>query len=260
MKIVFAVFLFVLPVSVKGEWIDTLSNYFSQFETIKELEGGLKEKIYNLRIEYKSQRIKRELDFGFSHSVCYLRFKEPWLNYYNIYLFSKNDTIVFGYIKETDPYNEKVILKKAFKKTDKIISWYIAQHKLLYGKKYTMKRFVKEMTILIVYGFSCGLHRSYFPKEAVKMKRNILFSNQRKLSQKLKSISPELQAYGTTGLLQLEKKGKGLSRTNEKIINHLKKRNTDIYVCYGCLYGRTSAFLDVLGWYDKFGKKQKRRR
>jgi len=162
-------------------------------------------------------------------------------------LITRNDTIIFGRLHLLN-YDDKIMLRRDFKKNKSAISSYTKQHRQLYKLKVTSREFRKDLSKQIIFGFGCSHSGNYYPPEAKKMMKYVLTKNQVRLSKWAKRINPELQAYGASGLLRLENSGNKLSDQELKIINHLKERNTKIHSCSGCIYGLHFDFKKVITW------------
>jgi len=75
-----------------------------------------------------------------------------------------------------------------------------------------------------------------------------LVKNQKytQLAGQLRQISPELQAYALTGLLELKNQGVPLQEKELVIIDRLEKRDAPIYHCAGCIYGLTTTVKEII--------------
>ena len=186
---------------------------------------------------------KRELDFGYIQHKFLIYPNPGWI--LKINSISKDDKIVMILITEFNDSKDKNIQTDLINKDLSFINKYLNQHNQFYDTNLTELNFRKQFTTDYVVGFNCG----YSGSDSSKESRNIMkWSNRDKLEKLdlyLTSISPELQVLGAIGLL----KNGTINLKQERIIEHLKKRNTLIYGCNGCNYGASYNFNE---WISDF--------
>jgi predicted TPR repeat methyltransferase len=56
----------------------------------------------------------------------------------------------------------------------------------------------------------------------------------------IRSFNCEIQAYGVAGLSMLSKRGCVIPNDIKNLVQHIKKRNSDLVVCLGCSAGLVS--------------------
>ena len=201
--------------------------------TQKQLNERLKHKFKDFSLEEVSP-VQRKLDFGFSQTRYWLEVSgRPEMYKIFIVTSSSSDSIVLGTIEEMqgDERLENYIE----------INWginnYLSQHKAYYGYDLTKDEFKNQLSKRLIYGFNCSEDGDYNPPEAIQTLNSINNNNYDTLAIQLRQISPELQAYGVYGLLKLKEKGNEIKPKDLELIEYLRKRNTKINSCVGCLTG-----------------------
>ena len=155
------------------------------------------------------------------------------LNYasYQIDILCKNDTIFLCSISATD-YNsikfdsfDKETIERLLKKRNK-----------LYKSIKTSGQLIKEISLSEEYAFYCG---DGMPKtqKGKYIEQLVDDENTSTLNDMVKSFNCETQAYGVAGLEMLKKRDYEISYDIQKLIDHIKKRNSELVVCSGCLSG-----------------------
>ncbi|MGS2727870.1 hypothetical protein ACU8DI_14770 [Psychroserpens sp. BH13MA-6] len=174
-------------------------------------DNGISEKIYRVLINYVSDR--------------YTKYKE-----YKVHSFSKNDSII-GLINY-DKYREKTNYYFDFEK----LKNYLEYHNEFYKSELTTSDFVNQVLADHVYGYYCGFAPVSYD---VPRYNDLIFDDKRNISEFrnwLKSFNPELQTYGIDAIEYLEKnKGLKLTELDKKLISNIKKRNSILNTCSGCL-------------------------
>lgn len=231
---------------------DILKDTFSTFVTLTQFKSKLETKFNDFRLSRKNERLSRPLDFGFSQTVFEIEisYDKSYVKEFRVFLVTSNDSIVLGNIQELD-YYDKVKKSENYITVNQKITNYLNQHKEKYGLELSLKDFFRQLTELIIYGFGCSEGGEYYPPEAKQMKDFVNTQNYDKLARWLRQISPELQAYAVDGLFQLASKGIATKQVDKELIQYLKKRNSDVYHCSGCIYGITTTIEEILKWKQK---------
>ncbi|MGV3587986.1 MAG: hypothetical protein ACO1OF_13350 [Adhaeribacter sp.] len=94
----------------------------------------------------------------------------------------------------------------------------------------------EEISSNITYAFYCG---DGLPKtnEGKHIERLVNTRSIIKLNEMLNSINIETQTYGVAGFEMLSKKFVKISKEQKEVINYIKKRNSEVVTCSGCLTG-----------------------
>lgn len=182
-------------------------------------------------------RFERQIDAGVTESIYDISIEYvegEWMNYkeYKVHVFSKNDSI-FGIINY-DTYREKTNYYFDFEKLQN----YLDFHNEFYQSNLTRKDFISQVLADHIYGYVCGEAPVIYE---IPRYDDLKFDKKRNISKFrnwLKSFSPELQTYGVDALKYLEKnKDIQLTAFDEKLILNIKKRNSTLNTCSGCLIG-----------------------
>ncbi len=195
----------------KFKYIRTINPTRGGFEFERMLDNNLKQSIYTIIVDHPLGR--------------YSRYKE-----YKVHVFSKQDAIIclISYEAGTGNINSYFDYEK--------LSTHIELHNKLYETNFRISDFVDQLKERKTYGFSCGY--SPVANEALQH-GGIYLDNIRNATyfrKWLKSFNPELQAFGIHALERLEEKEKlPLSPLEEKLIKHIKTRNSTILICGGCV-------------------------
>ena len=188
--------------------INSLTGGF-QFE--RQRDAGVTESIYNITIDFAEGK--------------WMKYKE-----YNVHIFSKNDSI-FGLINY-DQYREKTNYYFDFGK----LKAYLEYHNEFYQSELTITDFVNQILDDHIYGYVCGYAPVVYD---VPRYNDLKFDKKKNISEFrnwIKSFNPELQTYGIDALEYLDKnKGIKLTELDKKLISNIKKRNSILNTCSGCL-------------------------
>jgi hypothetical protein len=171
--------------------------------------------------------LDRSFDCGFTHKRILVR-----LNFFSFQLdfLTKRDSIFFLSLKSLED-------NKKYFEFDKIeIDNLLVGRNKLYNSTKSIKNLESELTISESFAMYCGdgLPLTKKGKEILDLVDNENINEFREMT---KSFSPEIQAYGVTGLEMIEKRNGELLPYDKWVINYLKKRNSEVITCSGCLDG-----------------------
>ncbi len=237
-KILFLILIcFLVNPSVKGQDRKETSAYFDLIKEIIATENFGNNILYRLDTlkskfilsrSYISDYFNRNIDLGFKHRRILLN-----INFapYQIDLFCYKDTIVLKSLISVN--NERIKYQHYNKKT---IEQFLNERNKLYSSTKTPEQLLDDITLSEVYALYCG---DGTPKtEKGKYIDQLVDSeNIAILTEMIKSLNCEIQAYGVTGLEILQKKDFQISYKTLQLINHIKKRNTELVICSGCFSG-----------------------
>jgi 2-hydroxy-3-keto-5-methylthiopentenyl-1-phosphate phosphatase len=105
-----------------------------------------------------------------------------------------------------------------------------------YNSSKTPRQLIKEISFDEEYAFYCG-DGSPKTQKGKYIEQLVEDESTDKLTEMLKSFNCETQAYGVAGFNMLSKKEYEISYDVQKLIDHIKKRNSELVVCSGCLSG-----------------------
>ena len=235
------ILLFLIFQITKGQSnLDDLKKYIENIENVSELYNLKNVKFKHFSVITAHTDIERDIDFGYKHHRIEI---VPYDGYdMKLNIISKDDKIQTAWVSEFDSYKNKYLKIKIVIKNPDFLSRYVKKHNTLYYTKLTDQDFMHQITKEYVVGFGCGITGNNIPREAKKMLKFVKHKNRKKLQEYLTSFSPELQALGTIGLLKIGK----LSLMQKNIIEHLKKRNSIVSTCSGCLYGINIKFTEAI--------------
>jgi hypothetical protein len=175
-----------------------------------------------------SKYLDRDLDFGYKHQRINIQ-----INFENfrVDLLTSSDSVLLSVISHNDYkklqatyYTEAPVLK------------YLTLRNNFYGSNKKIKDLEEEISSNITYAFYCG---DGLPKtdEGKQIERLVNTRSINKLNEMLNSINIETQTYGVAGFKMLSKKAVIIAKEQEKIIKYIKKRNSEVVTCSGCLTG-----------------------
>lgn len=234
-----------------GSRFDTLRAVFAKCQTKADFDSSLHQTFSEFRVEHSGETFTRDIDFGHRQSAYHLMifYGKNHVEEYRAYLILDSlGTIVLGTLQLLAEEN-RVLKGEQFNLDRKWLSKYTKRHCALYGVSLNEAEVIEQLTQLIVYGSDCGFSGGG-PPYGKKMKSFVESSDIEHLSQWLRQVNAELQAFGAIGLLQIQEKGVQLPKEDMEIIQHLKQRNSEIYSCGGCIYGLTFPLGQFLSRYE----------
>ena len=121
---------------------------------------------------------------------------------------------------------------------EKEVSEAILEHNKFYESSLIFRDFVNDLANDVAYGYGCSIA----PKiEKIQSYNGYKFDNKDNVEifrDWIKSWNVEIQNYGMDALETLQKKRKvKLSPLDQKIIDHIKTRNSILITCSGCTFG-----------------------
>jgi hypothetical protein len=246
-------------------YFDTLNLVLKTCKTKADLIQKCNAKLAVVNTKIHGAKLERYLDFGCTQSLYNIEFHEQvyskdtndegiYLRNFAIYVtLNLEDSIVLGilrqFIHREDCDREAIFCSNTYQ-----IDRYLNQHEVLYKTQKSRTEFTNQLTGLIDFGFACGWG-GHKPPKAAEMVGFVHNRKYRELSNWLKGINPELQAYAIVGLMALRDSGIKIEPNDELIIYHLAERNSTINSCAGCAYGMSTTIEDVLKsieWYKRY--------
>ena len=249
MRKILLILILLTSIQTYADGFEVLISKFEKAEDIAQVDHILNQEFEKFVIVSEGLNIYRKLDNDFSQMIYgfSIQYKEEGYDeYFKIYIVTdQNNKIVFGKLEEFE-YPEKIIKDEIFNIQENHIEYYLINHQKIYNLKLDKKDFIEQVETLILFGFGCSSGLDYYPKEAKKMAKLVDKKDYEELAIWLRQINPEIQAYGLNGLIQLENKGIRINPEDSKIIEHLKKKNTPINNCSGCLYGLKTPIIELI--------------
>lgn len=152
-----------------------------------------------------------------------------------------NDSIIFGFIT--------VAGKIQYYKEDRLfLQNYLAQHNSFYNTEYNYPDLIDAVEKEEIIQIACGNGADYYSDEAKIMLQSIKDANKKPLNMFIRSIIPEIQAYGVIGLMALKDRGVSLTADENKITEYLLERNSEIRMCMTCVSGKKTLQFAVDYW------------
>lgn len=246
MRTLIIILTLILIQSVNGQ--NNIAELQSLLETIEKTDS-LKEKIKsahfeNLDIIEVYVELERDIDFGYKqHRILIMPISGSDLK---LNFISKNGIIKNGWISEYQLADDTHLNLELFKSSPELIKEYVFNHNTYYETNLDETEFKNQILKEYVVGFGCGFGGGEISKESKKSIRYSNNKNLKKLNELLTSFSPELQTLGVIGLLKIDK----ITDKQKIIITHLKKRNSIIFSCSGCVYGIDETFNERIEHYE----------
>jgi hypothetical protein len=211
--------------------------YFDKIENIlksENLSTNLSNKLDSLKSKHIPSRsnfnnyLDRDLDFGCRHQRINLEIN---FEQFQIDLLKKNDTILVASLT-TENYKKLKFSQVDTPKT----AIYLKERNKFYKSSKTTIRLLDELSLDEMFAFYCG---DGAPKTEKGFEIEKLVEDEKidELTQMLKSICVETQAYGVAGFEMLVRQGYALPTDISRLITHIKKRNSETIICSGCFAG-----------------------
>jgi hypothetical protein len=175
----------------------------------------------------------RDVDFGYTQEKIEIVFNgSPYI----VNLLLKQDTVIFAsadlnaYIGGADPGFES---DRKIKIDTAGCKQYLKLHNDYYFDTKNIHDLAEEISSENAFGLYCG---DGAPKsqEGKHIDTLVIKKDTAALSQYLKSINCEQQAYGLYGFAGLKKTGARISSIDKKLVRHITKRKSALVECTGC--------------------------
>ena len=246
MRTILTILLLIFIQSTYGQNnVVELKSFMGGKERTKSIKEKIKKANFNtLDVIDVYVELDREIDFDYRHHRIRIMPAKGWdlkLNF-----LSNKGVIKHGWISEYKSDNEKHMNLELFKAVPEILNEYISKHHKFYQVNLNEADFEEQVLAEYVVGFGCGFSGEQISKESKATLRYSDNKNIKKLNDYLTSFSPELQTLGAIGLFKIGK----LNDSQNKIISHLKSRNSEINSCAGCIYGFGETFNDRIKHYE----------
>ena len=211
--------------------------YFDLIKTIVSSEkfgNNLVHRLDTLKSKFIPSRsgvndyFNRDIEFGFKHRRINMS-----LNFagYQIDLLCYNDTIFFSSV--TTAYYKSINYDNY---SPDVIDQFLKKRNKFYNSSKNPRQLIKELSFDEEYAFYCGDGSPKTPKGKY-IEQLVDEESTDKLIDMIKSFNCETQAYGVAGFNMLAKKEYEVPYDVQKLIDHIKKRNSELIVCSGCLSG-----------------------
>lgn len=193
----------------------------------------------------------RELDLGVIQFDTYGFAKEnavedaEWININGLI---HNDSIKFGWVE----LDGKI---QYFKEDQLFLQNYLAQNNYFYNTNFNYSDLIASLKLQKIVQIACGNGGSYYAPEAKIMLESIKTLNKKPLDKFIRSLIPEIQAYGVIGLIALKDRGISLSTEEDKITEYLLRRNAEVAMCMTCTGGDKPLQYAVNYWMSTINSK-----
>ncbi|NMM47643.1 hypothetical protein [Marinigracilibium pacificum] len=159
-------------------------------------------------------------------------------DHYELIILTSNDSLVYCKLTTKD---NLIIERKEFK----IISYNLNKRKAKYTNEIDLNNSLSSPINIYTFGTFCGFVGTP-PDKCGEMLRLVNDNNYSELSGWLKSLNPEISAYGYVGLSFLELNGKKIKQEEKALMNHISLLDIQLNTCNGCIVGETDTFKDAL--------------
>ncbi len=184
--------------------------------------------------------LERELDFGYRQQYYTVRME---VYQFDLMLLLRGDSIVYGMLSGQDGFRER---RLDFRQDQFALVQYLNRHNQFYRSDWTVREMMEMWRTRNLFTLACGFDGKQIPVEARKLYQYVAREKPEPLINWLVSVDPELQTYGALGLLELKRKGIVLPAKVWELIDHLRRRDSTIYTCTGCIVGVPQSFSQLL--------------
>lgn len=176
-------------------------------------------------------QLDRTLDVSYTHKRLMLQ-----LNYYSFQLdfITMGDSVYFTALTNSDDGR-----LKSFNAHESKLEDYLSKRNKLYRSKKKLSDIQKELTYPHSFAMYCG-DTAPLTTKGEQILKLVDEQDIEAFRIMIQSISPEVQAYGVLGMELLEKREVPLLPFDRWLVQHLKKRDTDVVTCSGCIDGIVS--------------------
>jgi hypothetical protein len=238
MKNFYLLFLLFFALQVQSQGETEAKENFIKLKQLLSKENSatkLQLKLDSLNLTSKDQRnnfvsnhLNRDIDFEFIHKRILAHFD---LFEYQIDLVVKNDSIYLKSLKT------EYFKKYKYQSLNKMqLLSYLEKRNEFYKSNKSSKQLIKEIVINENYAMYCGEVIQY-TDEAVKVKKLAEAKKIKSLKKMLSNFSCEEQAYGIMGFSFLSENEIQIPNDCQRLIEHIKIRNSELQVCQGCIIG-----------------------
>ncbi|MFD0837547.1 hypothetical protein ACFQ0I_17350, partial [Mariniflexile aquimaris] len=199
--------LFLVQAIKAQDNISDLKSFVETVERVEQLSNLKKVKFDSLSIITTYEELKRKIDFGFEHHRILIM---SWNRDLKLNLISKDQELKIIWISEFDSSREKHSNVLNIVRDSSFVKNYISNHNNFYKTNLNKSDFENQFLSEYVVGFGCGswnlndiekdFGKGFRSRKLDKRKNRKHYLNW------LKSFSPEVQTYGTIGLLSIIKK------------------------------------------------------
>ena len=166
----------------------------------------------NRELEFEITQNYRELQVGGEH--------------YKLVILEKNDRLIYARLSSQD-----TVL--AERKEYQNLSAQLKQRAEIYQNELDLEDSYDFPNDVFIYGSFCGISGSP-PQQCKKMLDLVNQDNYSQLADWLRSMNPEISAYGYTGLQFLELKGGTIQEPEKLIMQHVAVLDLKLNTCAGC--------------------------
>lgn len=238
MRTVFIISLFLIVSNNYSQTKIEVEKNFVKIKNILSSENSLKElriKLDSIKMTFKDQKnnfvddfLNRSIDFEFNHNRIRIQF-DLWQ--YQIDLISKNDTILLKSLKTEHfkKYAYKFINKQGLEQ-------YLVKRNEYYKSTKNYKDLLSEISSDETFAMYCGESLSY-TKEGYEIRKIVDKNDVLSLKKMISSFSCEKQSYALLGFNMLTDKKIDFPLEYQKMVEHIKARNSELQICSGCITG-----------------------
>ena len=242
----FSIIIFTISIQSfsQEKAFEELDSYLSDYRQF-DFEQFIRHDFENFEIEDNhfngGYLTTRERDWKITESIYHFEInywieKSSRYRFLNLHTFSQNGEI-FLVIYHNDSFSERVLEPKYFGRIEKLKS-VLNAHNNFYHSDFSIEDMISQLSEGEVYGYACGDAPIIEKIPSIKGYKFNQKSNLEIFRNWLQSFNLEMQTYGVDAIGYLVRnKGLKLSIEDQKIINHIKERNSILNTCSGCLEG-----------------------
>ncbi|RBL89365.1 hypothetical protein [Chitinophaga flava] len=187
------------------------------------------------------KNIHRPLDVGFYHIRYQVSY---WPMNYFINMLVRNDSVFMltaysceDLWRKASDYKDAPEPLRLYQYDSVGASTFLRLRNRIYGSKKTLNDLVNELSANTMYAMNCGFanqltSRGKYIHALIEEENSFP-----EIARMLQHLLPEEQAYGVTAIDILLKRGVDIDDRNYLLYQHIRKRNTAVYNCFGCLAG-----------------------
>ena len=237
MKHLFLIITLFFACKIHSQVVFAKKNYLS-LKSILKTENNfifLEKKLDSLKLTFEDQKnnyvdvfLNRDIDFNYKHK----RIRVSFDNYdFQIDLITKNDSLFFKLLK-TEYFKNFTYQTQNKNELGNLINL----RNEYYNSKKNLKDLSKEITTNETYAMYCGESFS-ITYQGIIIQKLVKDKDIESLTKMLSSYNCEKQSFGVLGFSLLDEINFEIPKKVLLIIEHIKKRNSELQICSGCITG-----------------------
>jgi len=231
------VILLLFTISVQGQQKNQAFAHFGYIRSIiitSNSGNSLFHRLDTLKSKFIPSRsgitdyFNRDIEYGFKHRRILVDLD---FDSYTIDILCRHDTIFMVHATSVD---YKSINYSNYNK--EAIEQFLGERNRFYNSFKTPRQLLREISLQEEYALYCG-DADPPTRKGKYIEQLVDDEDVATLTDMIKSFNCETQAYGVTGLEMLKKRDYQITNDTQELIDHIKKRNSELVTCSGCLAG-----------------------